>query len=201
MLGRSHLLPIVLEFQRAFPDIRMRMLLMDRYVNLVEEHVDLAVRIGELPDSGTIATRVGAINMVLCASPVYLKKRGTPKQPADLAMHDCVVHDGNVTSHGWKSFTGETAQTLQVPWRLAVNLGEAAVTAATAGAGIAWVLSYLIDDQLKSRTLVKLLSAYEPPTVPVSLIYPGQRQVPLKLRAFLDFAIPRLRKRLGYKGN
>jgi DNA-binding transcriptional LysR family regulator len=92
VLGRSHLLPIVVEFLRAFPDIRMRLQLTDRHVNLVEEHVDLAVRIGELPDSRTIAMRVGAVGLVLCASPAYLKMRGTPKQPADLAAHDCVIH-------------------------------------------------------------------------------------------------------------
>jgi DNA-binding transcriptional LysR family regulator len=198
VLGRSHVLPIVVEFQHAFPDIRMRLQLTDRLVNLVEEHVDLAVRLGELPDSSTIGTRVGAIRLVLCASPGYLKKRGTPKQPADLAAHDCVIHEGHAASYHWKFFTEETAQTIQIPSRLAVNLGEAAVAAATAGAGIARVLSYLIDDLVKSRSLVKLLEAYEPPPIPVSLIYPSQRQVPLKLRAFLDFSIPRLRQRLGY---
>lgn len=199
VLGRSHVLPIVVEFLRAFPDIKMRMQLSDRQVNLVEEHVDLAVRLGALPDSSTIGTRVGAISLVLCASPAYLKKRGTPKRPADLAAHDCVIHEGHAASYNWQFFTEGTAQTIQVPSRLGVNLGEAAVAAATAGAGIACVLSYLVDDLLKSRSLVKLLGAYEPPPIPVSLIYPGQRQVPLKLRAFLDFSIPRLRQRLGYK--
>jgi DNA-binding transcriptional LysR family regulator len=90
---------------------------------------------------------------------------------------------------------------IHVPSRLTVNLGEAAVAAAVAGAGIARVLSYLIDDLLKSRSLVTVLDSYEPAPIPVSVVYPGQRQVPLKLRAFLDFAIPRLRKRLGYKNN
>lgn len=199
VLGRSHVLPIVAEFLGAFPDIKMRLQLTDRHVNLVEEHVDLAVRIGELPDSSTIGTRIGAIRLVLCASPAYLKKRGTPKRPADLAAHDCVVHEGHATSYDWKFFAGETEQTIGVSSRLAVNLGEAAVAAAVAGAGIARVLSYLIDDLVKSRTLVRLLEAYEPDPIPVSLIYAGQRQVPLKLRAFLDFAIPRLRRRLGHK--
>ena len=186
-------------FLRAFPDVRMRLQFTDRHVNLVEEHVDLAVRIGELPDSSTIAMRVGAVGLVLCASPAYLKKRGTPKQPADLAAHDCVIHEGHATSYNWGFFTEESAQTVQIPSHLAVSLGEAAVAAAAAGAGIARVLSYLIDDLVKSRSLVKLLEAYEPPPIPVSLIYPSQRQVPLKLRAFLDFSIPRLRQRLGYR--
>lgn len=199
VLGRSHLLPIVVEFRRAFPQVRMRLQLTDRHVSLVEEHVDLAVRLGELPDSGIIATRVGAIRLILCASPDYLKRRGVPKSPADLAAHDCVIHEAHATSHNWNFGAGETAQMIEVPPYLTVNLAEAAVAAATAGAGIARALAYLIDDLVKSRSLVKLLEEYEPPPVPVSLIYPSQRHVPLKLRAFLDFSIPRLRRRLGYR--
>jgi DNA-binding transcriptional LysR family regulator len=199
VLGRTHVLPIVVEFQRTFPDIRMRMQLTDRSVNLLEEHVDVAVRVGELPDSSLMATRVGQIRQILCASPAYLKRRGTPKTPADLAKHDCIVHERYSTSDDWEFVTDRTTHAIHVPSRLTVSLGEAAVTAAVAGAGIARVLSYLIEDPLKSRSLALLLAAYEPPQLPVSVIHPSQRQVPLKLRAFLDFAVPRLRKRLGYE--
>ena len=200
VLGRTHVLPIVVEFQRAFPDIRMRMQLTDRGVSLLEEHVDVAVRVGELSDSSMIATRVGLIRQVHCASPAYLKQRGVPKTPVDLARHDCVIHESHTTnSYDWSFTIGKTAQMIHVPSRLAVNLGEAAVAAAVAGAGIARVLSYLIDDLVKSRSLVTVLEACEPPPIPVSIVYPGQRQAPLKLRAFLDFSIPRLRKRLGHK--
>jgi DNA-binding transcriptional LysR family regulator len=199
VLGRTHVLPVVMEFQRRFPDIRIRMQLTDRTVSLLEEHVDVAVRIGELPDSSMIATRVGLIRLVLCASPAYLKRREAPKTPADLARHDCIVHESYSSSSGWDFVTDQGTQTIPVPSRLTVNLGEAAVAAAVAGAGIARVLSYLIEDLVKSRSLVTLLDADEPPPIPVSVIYPSQRQVPLKLRAFLDFAVPRLRKRLGYE--
>jgi DNA-binding transcriptional LysR family regulator len=188
------------EFQRTFPDIRMRMQLTDRFVSLLEEHVDVAVRVGELPDSSMIATRVGLIRQVLCASPAYLKRRGAPQTPADLAKHDCVILGAYQTSYGWELVIDKTTQTVNVPSRLNVNLGEAAAAAAVGGAGIARVLSYLIEDLLKSRSLVTLLDAYEPSPTPVSVVYPSQRQVPLKLRAFLDFAVPRLRKRLGYEG-
>jgi len=188
-------LAVVAEFQRAFPDIRVRLQLMDRYVNLVEEHVDVAVRIGELADSSMIATRLGLIHRVLCASPAYLKARGVPKEPADLVSHDCVTYD---LANIWEFHRNGATQAIHVPSRLTVNLGEAAVAAAVAGAGISRVLSYLIEDLLKSRSLVTLLDAHEPSPMPVSVIYPGQRQVPLKLRAFLDFAVPRLRKRFGY---
>jgi DNA-binding transcriptional LysR family regulator len=201
VMGRSHVLPVATEFLRAFPDVRMRLQLTDRYVNLVEEHVDLAVRVGELPDSSMIATRVGSSRLVLCASPAYLKRRGVPKKPADLAAHDCVIHEGNATSNNWEFFTEKTTQTIRVQSRLAVNLGEAEAAAAAEGAGIARVLSYLIDDLVRSRSVVKLLRGYEPSPMQVSVIYPSQRQVPLKLRAFLDFSIPRLRERLGYKSS
>lgn len=200
VMGRSHVLPVVDEFLRAFPDIRIRLQLTDRQVNLVEEHVDLAVRIGEPPDSSSmIATRVGFIRLSLCASPAYLERRGAPETPADLMAHDCVVHEAHAASHHWRFFTEEGVQTIEVPSRLMVNLGEATVAAAAAGAGIARGLSYLIDDLLRSGAVVRLLEAYEPPPMPVSFIYPSQRQVPLKLRAFLDFATPRLRARLGYR--
>jgi DNA-binding transcriptional LysR family regulator len=199
VLGRTHVLPVIVEFQRAFPDIRMRMLLTDRIVSLLEEHVDVAVRVGELPDSSLIATRVGLIRLVLCASPAYLKGRGTPKTPAELEQHDCIVHESNTTSSGWIFVVDKVPQIIHVPSHLAVNLGEAAVAAAVAGAGIARVLSYLVEDSLKSRALVTVLDAYGPPPLPVSFIHPSQRQVPLKLRAFLEFAVPRLRTRLGYE--
>jgi DNA-binding transcriptional LysR family regulator len=199
VLGRTHVLPLVLKFQRTFPDVRVRLQFTDRFVDLVEEHVDVAVRIGDLPDSSMIAKRVGLIRLMLCASPAYLKRRGVPKTPLDLATHDCVTHGNDSSPHGWEFTSGETTQMIHVASRLTVNLGEAAVAAAVAGAGIARVMSHLVDDFLSSRSLVALLEAYERSPRPVSVVYPSQRQVPLKLRAFLDFAVPRLRKRLGYE--
>ncbi len=200
MMGRSHVLPVVEEFLRAYPDINIRMQFTDRQVNFVEEHVDLAVRVGELADSSNlIAARVGLIRATLCASPAYLSRRGTPKKPADLKKHDCVVHEGHPTARNWQFFGTGPTQTIPVASRLSVNLADAAVAAAMAGVGIARVLSYLIDDLVRTGELIPLLEAYEPSPLPVSVIYPSQRQVPLKLRVFLDFAVPRLKERLGYR--
>jgi DNA-binding transcriptional LysR family regulator len=169
-------------------------------VNLVEEHIDIAVRIGALADSSSlIAVRVGSIRAILCASPAYLEKRGTPRKPADMNKHDCVVHESHPTARHWQFFGGGRPETIAVRSRLSVNLAEAAVAAALDGVGIARVLSYLIDDLVRAGSLTPLLEAYEPDPRPASVIYPSQRQVTLKLRAFLDFAIPRLRKRLGYR--
>lgn len=199
-MGRTHALPVAVEFLRAHPDIRVRIQLTDRSVNLLEEHVDVALRIGELPDSSMIAARVGLIREVLCASPAYLKMRGVPKHPADLESHDCIAHESQYTTQAnWTFLVKGTAHTIRVPSRLVVNTAEAALVAATAGAGIARVLSYQMVDLPKARELVTVLEVYEPPPRPVHLIYPGQRHVPLKLRAFLGYSIPRLRTQLQYK--
>lgn len=199
VIGRTFVTPVVVEFLEAHPDIRIDVQQTDRVVNLVQEHVDLALRVGELPDSSLIATRVGLIRQMVCASPAYLKRRGTPKKPADLAEHDCIANKFSASSEDWLFRVNGKLQKTPVPARLSVNSSDAALVATMAGAGIAQVLSCHMTDQLKSRALVGLLEAYEPPPTPVWLIHPSQRQEPLKLRAFLDFAVPRLRKRLGYK--
>jgi DNA-binding transcriptional LysR family regulator len=189
---------IAVEFLRLYPDIRMRVQLTDRTVSLLEEHVDVALRVGELPDSSLIATRVGLIRRMLCASPAYLKARGVPKTPADLASHDCVAYESYTAGSNWEFRIDGIKQLVQVPSRLMVNSTDAAVAAAVAGAGIARISSYQIDALVKAGSLVTLLEAYEPTPMPVSVIYPSQRQVPLKLRAFLDFLLPRLRKQFGF---
>jgi DNA-binding transcriptional LysR family regulator len=196
VMGRVHVMPIVTEFLRAYPDIRMRVQLNNRNADLLEEDVDLALRIGELPDSNLIATRVASIRQVLCASPSYLKTRGVPTTPTDLSAHDCVAYEELVLGVNWDFSAMGAPLRIPIPSRLVVNSVEGAISAATAGAGIARVLSYQIEDSVRSGALAILLEAYEPPPIPVSFIYPSQRKVPLKLRVFLDFAIPRLRERL-----
>ena len=200
VMGRVHVMPIVGEFLRAYPDIRVRVLLNDRRVNLLEEDVDLALRVGELPDSSMVAVRVGWLRRVLCASPSYLETRDMPKKPADLASHDCVAYEGVIPGTGgtnWDFGSKETLEIVPIPYRLSVNCVEAAASAAMAGAGISRIPWYLANSLIESGLLVTLLETYEPALLPISLIYPYQRQVPLKLRAFLDFSIPRLRERLG----
>ena len=199
VVGRNHMVPVVVEFLRHFPEIRVRMRLTDRRVDLLEEQVDLALRVGDLPDSNLIATRVALVRQLLCASPDYLNARESPLSPSDLSSHDCVGYEGYPTGNLWDLHVDGGEEWVQVRLRLVVNSVEAAVAAAAAGAGIARALSYQVEGLLASRALVTLLEAYEPPPMPVSLIYPGQRQLPLKVRAFLDFATPRLRERLDNK--
>jgi len=197
VFGRLHVLPVVAEFLRAYPDIDIRMVLTDRVVNLLEDHVDLAVRISELPDSSLIATRVGSIRRVVCGSPAYFTAHGTPKSPGELGTHACVTFEGLMSPDTWIFATGKSHPSVAVHSRLVVNTAEAAIDAAIVGLGITRVLSYQIASAARAGALTIVLQEFEPDPSPVSLIYTGQRHLPLKLRAFLDFAAPRLKARLS----
>jgi DNA-binding transcriptional LysR family regulator len=196
VFGRLHVLPVAAEFLKAYSDIDIRLVLADRFVNLLEDHLDLAVRIGELPDSSLVATRVGAIRHVICGSPAYFSARGVPKNPADLATHDCVTFEGMISPTAWIFPAGKSETSVAIHSRLVVNTAEAAIDAAIAGVGITRVLSYQVASALADGTLTLALADYEPVPLPVSLVYAGQRLLPLKLRTFLDFAAPRLKARL-----
>lgn len=197
VFGRLHGLPVVAEFLAAYPEIDLRLVLADGVVNLIEERVDLAVRIGELPDSSLIATRVGAIRRVICASPGYLSARGTPESPGDLGRHDCVTFEGLMAPEAWTFAIGKTVLSVPIHSRLVVNTAEAAIDAAIAGVGLTRVLSYQVATALEADRLAIVLEDYEPAPWPVSLVYGGGPLLPLKLRAFIDFAVPRLKARLA----
>lgn len=197
VFGRLHVLPIVTEFLKAYPLIDVRMVLADRIVNLLEDHVDVALRIGELPDSSLVATRVGAIRRVMCASPAYLAQRGTPTSPHDLATHDCITFEGLMSPQSWSFRTGKLDTSVTIRSRLVVNTAEAAVDAAVAGLGVTRVLSYQIAEAWRAGALAVVLEKFEPEPSPVSLVYAGGVMLPLKTRAFLDFAARRLKARIG----
>jgi len=171
--------------------------LADRVINLQEDHVDLAVRIGELPDSSLVATRIGSISRVVCGSPVYFAERGMPKTPGDLSNHDCITFEGLMSPHVWIFPSGKSDVSVPVRSRLVVNTAEAAIDAAAAGVGVTRVLSYQVANAIRASTLVLALRKFEPLAVPISLVYAGQGLLPLKTRAFLDFAAPRLKARLS----
>ncbi len=193
VFGRLHVLPVVTKFLEAYPEIDIRLMLADRTINLVEEHVDAAIRIGNLADGSMSAIKVGEIRRVVCASPGYLGKRGRPRKPADLATHDCVTFEGLQSPEQWLFSVGKAQQAVEIHSRLAVNTAEAAIDAAVSGLGITRVFSYPVAAALEAGTMALVLADFEPTPVPVSLIHAGDRMLPLKLRAFLDFAAPRLR--------
>jgi DNA-binding transcriptional LysR family regulator len=195
VFGRLHVLPVAMEFLKAYPDVDIRLVLADRVINLLEDPVDLAVRIGELPDSSLVATRIGSIRRVVCGSPAYFAERGTPKHPGELGMHDCITFEGLSPPDSWVFTTAEAS--ILVRSRLVVNTAEAAIDAAIAGVGITRVLSYQIANAMQTGALGVILEKFEAVPSPVSLVHAGQRRLPLKLRAFLDFAAPRLKARLS----
>lgn len=193
VLGRLHVEPVVLDFLRAYPDIDARLVLADQFVNLVDQQVDVAIRIGLLPDSSMIATRIGQVGWVTCASPQYLELRGTPETPAALDQHDCIMFEGVYSNNLWNFGRGKSARVLPVRPRFAVNTADGAIAAAMASAGITHVLSYQVAEAVGSGALRLVLRSYEPELLPVHLVYAAQTLMPLKLRAFLDFAAPRLK--------
>jgi DNA-binding transcriptional LysR family regulator len=197
VFGRLHVLPVLLEFLNTYPEIDVRLTLADHVVNLQEDHVDLAVRIGELPDSSLVAMRVGSIGRVVCGSPAYFAERGTPKRPNELSKHDCITFNGLTSPEAWIFPSGKGNISVAVHSRLIVNTAEAAIDAAITGLGITRVLSYQVADALRTGALLLALREFEPPPVPVSLVHAGQGRLALKLRAILDFAAPRLKARLS----
>jgi DNA-binding transcriptional LysR family regulator len=196
VFGRLYLLPVVTEFLKAYPDIDVRLMLTDRVVNLMEEHIDLAVRIGALADSSLLAARVGFIRQVVCGSPVYFAERGIPKSPKELSKHDCISIDGLMSSSQWSFPKGKTKLSVNIHSRLITSTVDSAIEAAVAGVGLARVFSYQIAAFQKTGALTVVLKDFEPKPWPVSLLYSGGHILPLKLRAFLDFVSPRLKAAL-----
>lgn len=195
VFGRLHVLPVVIAFLAAYPEVDVRLTLTDRITQLIDEHIDLAARIGQLPDSNMVAIRIGSIRHVVCASPAYLAEYGTPKTPEDLATHRCITFEGALAT--WSFGSGKAEFAVPVHSRLRVNTAEAAMDAAIAAVGMTRVLSYQIAEPVRSGTLRPVLQAFEPEPWPVSLVHAGHGLLPVKLRAFLDFAAPRIRERLA----
>lgn len=196
VFGRKHVLPLIGEFLRHYPDVDVRLVLGDRSLNLLDEHVDLAVRIGALPDSSLVAVRVGEVRRVVCASPGYLAERGVPERPGDLVGHDGITFDGLRSPLPWVFRVDRTEVAIPIRSRLTVNTANAAIDAAIDGLGVTRVLSYQIADERRSGALQGLLQAYEPAAWPVQLVYARQGRLPVKLRAFIDAVAPALRDRM-----
>lgn len=195
VFGRLHVVPVVAEFLAQYPEIDINLVLTDRVVHLMDEAADVAVRIGELPDSSFVATAVGAVRRVVCASPAYLAAHGVPAKPRDLAGHECITFEVLASKRAWVFGAGKSELAVPVHSRLAVNTAEAAIAASMLGVGLVRVLSYQVADALRGDALRVVLEAFESAPLPINLVHKGQAPLPLKLRAFLDFVAPRLRSR------
>ncbi len=183
--GRLHVLPIVTQVLREHPALSIRLTLSDRNINLVDEGVDVAVRIGELRDSSLIAVRLGEVSRVVVASPAYLASRAPPGAPADLAAHDIVAFEGLDATSEWRFDAGAV---VRVEPRLAVNSADAAIAAAEAGLGVTRALSYQIQAAVLGGRLVPILREFAPAPVPVSVVHLSRRIGSANIAAFVRVA-------------
>jgi DNA-binding transcriptional LysR family regulator len=188
VFGRRHVAPVVNSYLDRYPEMRVELVLNNRNLDLIDEGLDAAVRIGQLPDAGLVARRVGEVRRVLVASNTYLARRGTPQTLAELAQHDIIFTSGLGALPEWRFQHGGQDRVVQLTPRLMVNEVDAVLLAAKAGRGIARMLSYQVADDLAQGDLVRLLPEFEAAPLPVQLVVSSARHMAPKLRAFLDHA-------------
>ncbi len=190
LFGQLHVLPLLLDYLERYPQMRARTFFVDRPVNIVEEGMDVALRIGHLPDSGFTAIQVGRVRRVVCAAPAYLQAQGVPATPAALREHRILACQSAWASLEWR-FAG--GQRVMVDPQLLCNTNEAAITAARSGQGLTRALHYQVAPALTEGELQIVLAEHEDAPLPIHLIYPEGRQAPAKVRAFIDLAVAALR--------
>jgi DNA-binding transcriptional LysR family regulator len=188
--GRMHVAPVVTDFVGRHDAVQVELMLLDRVVDLVEEGIDVGVRIGHLPDSSLVALPIGETRRIVCASPAYLKRAGTPASPADLAAHRCVSFGGLAQGNDWTLATAGKTLRVRLTPLLASNQIDPVLAACAGGEGLGQFLSYQVKDLLEARKLKRVLVEHEPAPLPIHVIYPATRFVSSNVRALLDFAVP-----------
>lgn len=196
--GRLHLSPVINEFLDTYPEMEVELLLLDRVVDLIEEGMDIALRIGTLPDSTLMAKAVGEVRYQVCASPDYLAKQGIPQTPKALAEHSCIQLTALKTHAAWHFQTEQGDYKLAVHGGFKTNHVETALDACKNGRGFGRFLSYQVSDLINQGKLVAVLEKYETAAIPVNLVYPHSRLLSSRSRAFIDWAKPRLAARLRH---
>ncbi|MBV8658551.1 MAG: LysR family transcriptional regulator [Burkholderiales bacterium] len=195
--GSQRLAPALAEYLGQYPEVEIDLALGDRVVDLVEEGYEAAIRIGQLPDSSLVARALQPYTMWLCAAPAYLERAGTPRTAQDLTQHECLGFAYWQKKHSWRlEQAGETI-TVPVKGRFTVNNGQALKSAALAGFGIIMQPALLVDDDVAAGRLVRLLSEYELPSRPMSIVYPADKRPTPKLRSFVDFMVATFGERTG----
>ncbi|MBP6627493.1 MAG: LysR family transcriptional regulator [Arenimonas sp.] len=192
LFGEMFMLPLLRQFLSSHPQLTAELLMLDRVVNIVEEGIDIALRIGRFEDSGLQSIELGSVRRMLVASPGYLAAHGTPRQLADLRLHRLTMSAGNSASHEWGFGTGATATSVHVEPMLTVSTLRAAIDSARDGWSITRVLSYQVRDDLQAGRLAGVLEDQEPPPLPVCLVFPQSRRPSARLMAFIDLASERL---------
>ncbi|MEW6642178.1 MAG: LysR family transcriptional regulator [Pseudomonadota bacterium] len=189
MFGRLHVNPLMSEYLRRYPDVTGELRLSDRPVNLIDESVDVAVRIGHLPDSSVVAKNVGDMDRVVVASPDYLARRGVPATPADVRAHDIIHCSAVLPSNEWRFMQDGRPVRIAIAPRYSTNSAEAGVWHAEQGGGLTMVLAYQALDAIRSGRLAAVLREFELPARPIHAVYPASRLLSAKVRAFVDLIV------------
>jgi DNA-binding transcriptional LysR family regulator len=197
LFGQLHVTPVLVSYLQQYPEVDAQCLFLDRVVNVVEEGIDVAVRIGELPDSSLQAIRVGRVRRVLVAAPAYLARHGTPQRPEDLAGHITVLASGVSPVSEWRFNDAGTPLMQRLHPRLRTTTNDSAIAATLAGLGIARLLSYQVAAQVRSGALQIVLQAFETAPLPVHVVHHEGRRATQKVRAFVDLAVERLQGDAG----
>jgi DNA-binding transcriptional LysR family regulator len=193
LFGQIHIAPILTEYLQHNPFVTVRAKFFDRISNILDEGVDVAIRIGHLKDSSVYAIPVGSVQRLVCASPEYLKKQGMPQNPSELAVHEIIQASTVEASTTWQFDSPKGNTTVKVSPRLFCSQNGAAITAAKQGFGITRLMSYQVGEELKNGSLIRLFSDYESKPIPVNIVHLEGRQANAKVRSFIDLAIDRLR--------
>jgi len=193
LFGRMYVMPGIVDYLQQHPDTSVSALFLDRVVNMLEEGVDVGIRIGELSDSSYRALRVGHVRRVLCAAPSYLQRRGIPQVPQDLKQHDVIVASSLSQNIEWRFVDQGEPSSVRIKPRLTVSSNDGAIEAATLGLGVTRLMSYQVAPMLAAGTLKVVLSAFESPRVPIHIIHREGRHASAKMRAFIDLMAEHLR--------
>lgn len=196
MFGRLFVAPILVDFLAKHPQVTARALLLDQVVDLIDEGLDVAVRIAHLEDSTLTSAKVGAVRRVVCASPEYLEKHGTPHSPRDLLGHRSFVFSTERSTPAWSFQHKGQASSFRPRASLLANSSEVGIEAAVAGAGVTRALSYMVAAHVRAGRLRIVLEDYEAKPIPIHVVYREGRRAPARVRAFVDFVVPRLRRNI-----
>jgi DNA-binding transcriptional LysR family regulator len=193
LFGKMFILPGIVEYLQRYPEMEVSTLFLDRVVNMLEEGLDVGIRIGELPDSSMKALRVGQVHRVMCASADYLEKQGTPIKPSDILTHSLISSSTVSATHEWRFGPESGGVNIKIKPRLTVTTNDAAIEAAVQGFGITRLMSYQAAPYLASGQLRLILKAFEPASMPIHVLHREGRYASIKIRSFVDMIAARLR--------